>query len=235
MSIFDNWAHSLRQLLFPITICLACGQKINGIGICPACSEKIRQAKRCPSCAAFLSEASDICPLCCGNKKLPFTKAIAALPYEGILRRFLHNYKYHNQTWLARPLSHILSIALSDYDWTDFILVPVPLSPTREKERGYNQSELISSLVAKNLGLPCYKKALKRDIDTPPLYSLNCQERYSLLTGAFSCGEQSVAGKKILLIDDIFTTGATSIVCCNTLLRAEAVQIVVATIASTKA
>jgi competence protein ComFC len=229
-----DWKKSLQELFFPITSCVACGQKADNDGLCDACRERIKYAKRCPRCAAFLSDATADCSLCHMHEKLPFSKAIAALPYEGKLRMLLRNYKYYNQPWLSYPFAEMLSVALADYDLLDFVLVPVPLFADKEEKRGYNQAQLLAELLAKKQHLPCLTQCIERVVDTPPLYSLNRRQRIEILAEAFIPGRQSLVGKKILLIDDIFTTGSTCISCSKMLLANGAEEIIVAAVASTK-
>jgi competence protein ComFC len=230
----DGWKKSLQELFFPITTCVACGQKADNDGLCDMCRERIKSARRCPRCAAFLSDEATDCSLCHMHEKLPFSKAVAALPYEGKLRMMLRNYKYYNQPWLSYPFAEMLSVALADYNLLDFVLVTVPLFADKEEKRGYNQAQLLAQLLGKKHHIPCMTQCIERIVDTPPLYSLNRRQRIDMLAKAFAPGRQSVSGRKILLIDDIFTTGSTCLACSKMMLASGAKEIMVAAVAATK-
>lgn len=227
---------NLRQCLFPERICPACGA-ITGIsGFCSACLESMGTLPRCLKCAAFIGKDEKLCYNCQEREVLPFVKARAALPYNGRLRENILGMKYYNKTWLARPFADALTKTVeAEYpDVSIDLIVPVPLSGERLKSRGYNQAELLGRALSLRIGVPCIPKALKRVKDTPPLSSLSRQERLTILRNAFIGNEEIVKDKTVLLVDDIFTTGATAIACCEALKKAKSGDIRVVTVAAGK-
>jgi ComF family protein len=103
------------------------------------------------------------------------------------------------------------------------VIVPVPLHPDREAERGYNQAGLLARALAEQVGLPIREDGLMRVRATSPQVTLNAKERQSNVAGAFRVGKGHIAGKRVLLIDDVCTTGAT-IEACAQALKAEGAQ-----------
>ncbi len=227
---------AFSRLLYPQPHCLLCGALVAQPGLCAACESQRRYFRPCVHCACFLpvAAASALCTDCMAA--LPaFTLARAALPYQGELRRALLGFKYHRQLWLQTPLSGLL---LDIYrQWfaplQPQLILPVPLSPQRLAERGYNQSALLARALAGQTGLPYREDLLLRRKDTPPLSRLNKQQRHRVLEGAFVC-PFALNGARILLVDDIYTTGSTANGCAKALQAAGGGEVYVLTVASAK-
>jgi ComF family protein len=226
-----TWAESLSQLFFPQRNCPYCAS-VNGNGLlCAACCRQSAILPRCPLCAQF-GEYVDICPTCV--EYLPaFSQARAAFPYEGVLREHLQAFKYQEQTWRRRPLTQLLYATWQNYyaDINFDAVVPVPLCASRLQERGYNQCQLLSYLLALKLSLPHQPELLQRIKETPPLYPYDGAERRRLLAEVFVASP--VKGSTILLVDDIFTSGATLDACSKALKEQEAKDVYVLTVAAT--
>jgi len=224
----------VRELLFPHSQCLFCGGRTDEMPLCQRCQSFFAALNPCACCASFVGQGEDFCPDCLRFRDRPFVLARAALPYEEELRQNLLAFKYNNQTWLHRPLARLLTMTVKRYyQGIDFkMIIPVPLSMQRQSERGYNQAALCASLLARQMGLPLLTKALIRVKDTPYLAQMSPGQRISVLQGAFAVAGKLPPNSKVLLIDDIYTTGATVCACARTLLRAGAKQIFVATIAA---
>ncbi|MFQ5829020.1 MAG: ComF family protein [Candidatus Methylomirabilia bacterium] len=154
--------------------------------------------------------------------------------YGDTVREALHALKFGRKTALARPLGDLLAQAgqaLLPPVSVDG-LVPVPLHPTREAERGFNQSLLLARRVARQWRLPVIASALKRVVATRPQTEFSIRERRANVRGAFGLrGPAAVAGRHLLLIDDVFTTGATATECCRVLLDGGASAVGVLTVA----
>lgn len=233
-AIKPAWAESLWQLLFPVRHCPYCAG-INGTGtLCAACAAESAALPRCMTCAQFaaVEAATELCPDCTLERPA-FRQARAGFPYEGELRNQLRTFKYQEQTWRRRPLAELLYATLQEhYPGISFdAVVPVPLSAARLKERGYNQSQLLSSLLARKLGLNHCPEILWRTKETPPLYPYDGAERRRLLDGVFAA--KAVAGLTILLVDDIFTSGATLDACSKALKIQQAQDVYALTVAAT--
>jgi len=232
----DNafWNDAAAQLFFPQRNCMLCGKPIDKPGLCPDCNDMRRKLLRCQRCASFLAQtsANDYCTVCRSNN-YGYIQARAALPYQGSLRDSLLKFKYYGATWLRRPLAAVLLDTFTEnYDHINFdAIVPVPLAYTRYKKRGYNQSELLCDIIAAKTGITHFPHLLRRVKDTPPLASYDRDHRIELLNKAFFAYPVA-KNKKILLIDDIYTTGATGESCAKALHMAGATDIYMLTVAA---
>ena len=173
---------------------------------CESCQEKLEKT-------TFPVRVQPLAPLA----------AIAATGvHEGIIREAVQGLKYGQAKALAQPLSERLVAQLNRQNWTIDIIVPVPLHKTRLAERGYNQAQLLSEHVAEEILLPCLAEAVQRQRNTQSQVTLNAMERQTNLEDAFQANPQIVSGKRILLIDDVYTTGATLSACAQAILQAGA-------------
>ncbi len=140
--------------------------------------------------------------------------------HEGKLQQAVHALKYSGATELAAPLAERLIAALDRLGWSIDTIVPVPLFPSRQRQRGYNQSQQLGAVMAQVLGIPCDATALLRWRDTPPQVGLNREQRRTNVRGAFRPAG-NLSGS-VLLVDDVFTTGATLQSCAQAALDAGA-------------
>lgn len=159
-----------------------------------------------------------------------FDRAASFGFYEGSLRGLIHLFKYNGMKPLARPLAGFLERAIP-VDQAFDAVVPVPLHWRKRWQRGFNQAELLARLVAKHRRTPLLD-ALKRKRSTAVQATLASSGRRRNVAGAFEIrGKELVAGKKILLIDDVMTTGATASACASVLKRAGAQSVSLVTLA----
>jgi ComF family protein len=121
----------------------------------------------------------------------------------------IHTFKYNNQKVLAATLAAMLAQAYKRYNLAADVIVPVPLHRSRFRERGYNQSELLARQLGTILTLPVNTSSLKRIRKTQSQMSLGAGDRKINVNGAFACHDESLANLKVLLIDDVCTTGST--------------------------
>ncbi len=150
--------------------------------------------------------------------------------YEGVLRELIHLFKYARIRPLAGPLGEILARAIPR-DQTFDAIVPVPLHWRRRWQRGFNQSALLAGAIARRYGIPV-RTALRRTRATPTQAGLTNARRRSNVAGAFRVGRKAqVAGCRILLVDDVMTTGATASACAAALKRAGAHYVALLTLA----
>jgi len=189
----------------------------------------------CAGCGELLPLSAD--RLICGNclKKLNQTgpsfenyrhcKIICSAKYEGVCKNLIIEFKFRASRTIAHTLAQIMADDLIKYSGTfaPDLIVPVPLHPGRKQERGFNQSELLSKNISKTLNIPCEKSFLKRTRNTPSQKALGKGERIKNVEGAFK--SQNAAGRNILLIDDVLTTGATMFECAKTLKQAGAKKV----------
>jgi len=130
-----------------------------------------------------------------------------------VLREAIHRFKYQNMRGLAEPLGELLASYVVEHSLPASVLVPVPLHPARLAERGYNQAALLAREMGRRLDLPVVENSLLRVRATRQQVGLNAEERQANVAGAFACRDAQLAGQQVLLIDDVYTTGATLTAC----------------------
>ena len=231
--------HGIFSLFFPAE-CRICDTPLTGftrIPVCDAClntPQPLDADYFCASCNApfqnsFALDAQGVCALC-RSGLLGFDRASSFGFYDGALRSLIHLFKYSGMRPLAGRLSGLLERALRIDDHYDFI-VPVPLHWRRRWRRGFNQAELLARGVARHRGIPLIN-ALRRGKATMDQAALTSAGRRRNVVGAFQPRKGiEIQGKRILLIDDVFTTGATASACALALKRAGAASVSLLTLA----
>lgn len=177
----------------------------------------------CQKCGYPLHISAEVCSQCDHNP-LPYLDSIrsVALFEDTPLRPAIHHFKYHNHRILGQDFAPLLAKCYGDSQLETDVIVPVPLHPSRYKERGYNQSELLANSLAALINQPVDKKTLIRRRATKTQVSLNAAERHKNVAAAFACTSNALSDKSILLIDDVCTTGATLNACAQALKGAKA-------------
>ena len=173
------------------------------------------------------------CFACC-RKKPHFDFARSAVRYEGAVGEALRALKYDNALWVIDDLAELLFACVrAEYSAVDFDFVTsVPLYPARRRSRGFNQSSLLGAILARRLECPYRKKSVRRVRSTVTQTGLTAPQRTANVFGAFRAGLFArLNGKKILLVDDVMTTGATVNACAAALKRGGAVSVHVITVA----
>ena len=197
----------LTDLLFPPR-CVGCG--IGGDFICATCRGGLPRLSPpfCSTCGRPLIQEESCSS--CRRWKLDIDGIRSPFAFQGALRQAIHRFKYGGFKALALPLAQLLAQHLEDKPLAADVLVPVPLHPRRLRERGYNQSGLLAQELCRLVGLPVAEGTLFRhrnnraQVKTP-----DSEERRSNVLGAFDCRDDKLKGGRILLIDDVCTTGAT--------------------------
>ncbi|MGA2733808.1 MAG: ComF family protein [Syntrophobacteraceae bacterium] len=191
---------------------------------CLGCWKKIPWAisPLCPRCGRPFTDSPDSPDHLCGECIEPtfhFDTARSAVLHEGIIRTRIHQFKFGAQMEWAPPLVELLEIAYAGWGLpAPDLIVPVPLHPKRLKERGFNQSGLLAGEFARKLRVPVSFDAIIRKNRTQPQTRLSRRERLRNVKGAFElAGAQKVRGRRIFLIDDVFTTGTTLSECARVL------------------
>ncbi len=232
--------HALLDFFFPprCPFCGEGGEANNPAGVCAACFSRIRRVTRprCRRCGVGFTTDLGEDHLCsdCLRGTGHFTKGRALAHYEGLVPEIISRFKYRGDARLAKPLGDLLA----DYEDPDFsfhdyrLVIPVPLHPRRLRQRGFNQSLLLARRIGRRHSLPLNFTALRRIRATVPQTELSGAERQKNIRGAFAVfNPQAVTEKAVLLIDDVFTTGATVEECAKALIRAGAKQVDVLTLA----
>lgn len=188
---------------------------------------------RCPRCGLPYAKGS-AAHLCgpCLREEYPFSRHLSYGLYEGPLREAIHRFKYGRDLTLEGPLGELALAALKEMGPPHpHLLVPIPLTKGRLKERGFNQSLLIARHLSRRTGIPLLPLLVKVR-ETPSQTSLGPRDRRNNLKGAFALRDPfPLDGKRVLLVDDVFTTGATLSEAARTLLRAGASEVMALTLA----
>ena len=200
----------LLDLLFPPR-CVGCREM--GSLFCVRCREKIEliEPPLCPHCGRSRTNGR-LCPRCLQDP-LQLDGARSVAYFDGTLREAIHHFKYSNLQDLAIPLGRLMGRYWEKSPLPAEIIVPVPLHADRLRERGYNQAALLARELSKSSGLPLAQNSLVRVRATRPQVDLNAQERKENVRDAFHCPGMGLTDKRVLLIDDVYTTGATLEAC----------------------
>ncbi len=221
--------------LFPLDItCDVCGNELvskTRYRLCGECIESLPfiEGHRCLACGIPLKDEADYCNRCIRDRG-EFIKNRAPFVYTGDVRRLVYALKFGKKKYIAQTLGALMADEYLKSAMDADIIVFVPMTQKEEKDRGFNQSELLAMEVGSRLNISVLP-ALAKIKDTSPQKKLSGIERKSNLEGAFACLFEEVKGRKILLIDDIFTTGATANECSKVLLKAKAREVSVLTCA----
>ncbi|TYO96623.1 ComF family protein [Geothermobacter ehrlichii] len=229
--IWKELCHAGRLLLPPV--CPACAGPLAGEQtFCASCLTAITPLPkaRCPVCALPYPATDDMPHLCgdCAKRRPPFAIVHAAGLYQGLLRELIHRLKYHAVPLLDRPLARLLAQALSQNGaGSPDLVLPVPLHYERLKKRTFNQAQLIARELARILQSSFSDRLLVRLRPTPPQQNLSAEQRRRNLRGAFGVQDR-LGGRRVLLVDDVMTTGATARTCTEALLAAGAAEVEIA-------
>lgn len=215
-----RWIDFALNLLYPPR-CGGCG--VAGQGwLCELC---LRQIRRWPASQQTITR---LVPAPWDHTELAIT---CAAVYTPPLREAIHAFKYEGSPALSQPLARFLADVWQQQCIQADVIVPVPLHPKRQRERGYNQSEHLARHLSTLIGVPVDPRALKRSRHTEQQASLGAAERVRNVQGAFAALPERSNGKLIVLLDDVCTTGATLCECASALLRAGAASVCALTLA----
>jgi ComF family protein len=235
--ILKDALDALVSVVFPAP-CRICGQTLtnaSGIPICEICLSGFERIAdpMCLCCGRpFVSTAAEQAtqPLCrlCRVDFYSFERARSFAVYNDALSEAIVLLKYDEVTrlgdWFAARLAEMVSRAPDD--WNADVVVSVPLHPDRRRERGYNQAELIARPLAKRLNLKLEKRLLIRTKPRPPQLVLSRSEHWKSVRGAYAMRKGGkVNNLRVLLVDDVLTTGATLDACARTLKKAGAAAV----------
>ncbi|MDO9515545.1 MAG: ComF family protein [Syntrophales bacterium] len=230
----------LADILFPAQ-CQTCGAVLIGDGgdiFCSNCLSTVRftTAPQCTSCGRPFEATQGADHLCeeCILSRPPFSVARSLGVYEGALLDVIHLFKYHGKISVGEALGRMMaqapydSLAIGDYS----LIIPVPLHPKRLRERGFNQSLILARQVSKQFSIPLEFLVLRRTLHTEAQVTLSGRRRRANVKGAFEVTDPSgTQGHKILLIDDVYTTGSTAAECSKVLMKSGAKEVAVLTLA----
>jgi competence protein ComFC len=234
------WGKLGALLLFPSSceICRALliepGEKV----VCRSCLAGLRMTHPpfCLCCGRFFdgSGESHLCAVCL-ERRPSFSRHRSAARYEGVVKDIILLYKYRGFEVLARGLADFIirSLGREEDLWSGVeAIVPVPLHPRKERSRGFNQARALARRLAQRTNVPLVHKHLLKVKPTPAQTSLEARDRETNLKGAFRVRKPSgLAGKVVLLVDDVCTTGSTLRECSKVLRLAGAKEVRAVTVA----
>lgn len=241
-------SRSLLDTLYP-PLCPGCDTawllprrgETQGLPLCRDCLPLLSALEKpfCNTCGQAFDGPPGMDDFRCSNcerRRLHFDFAIAPFRSEGLLRDLIHQFKFARRSTLRLPLGRLLAIGLHDprFEGENWIMVPVPIHRRRQRQRTFNQAYELATICSRYTGLPLVE-ALARTRHTPPQSRLNRNQRLANLAGAIhphTRRARQVRDRPVLLIDDVFTTGATADICAKVLrTRCAARRVAVLTLA----
>ena len=230
----------IADLVFPPR-CVTCDDLLeqhDSLPFCPSCLDGIRfiRPPLCPRCGLPFPFAEGEDHLCgdCITTERPYAVARAVGLYEETLLTAIHRFKYRGRSGVGKILGGIMAdFAGEIWDMNLFErIIPVPLHRKRLRERGFNQAVILARELSTRFGIPLDFMSLRREIFTPPQVGLGREARSANVHGAFAVRHPDrIAGRRILLVDDVYTTGSTLAECARILIRAQAETVAVLTLA----
>lgn len=239
--MLQRWARGALDLFFPRS-CVGC--RAEGAYLCPRCLSQVPRLAPpwCAACGVRLgalpARGRSVSPVSAGRCRtcrsypLDLDGIRSAFPYQPPVSDAIIQFKYHGLRALGQELASTLVEALPSLGFVPDVVVPVPLHVRRKRERGYNQAEVLATVLGALLGLPLAADALRRVRETAPQARLHSrEERMANVAAAFGPGPGSVHGRRVLLVDDVCTTGATLSACGHVLRRQGAAAVWALTVA----
>lgn len=218
--------------------CLNCGkdlEKKKDIEFCDECLGKlafIDENKVCQKCGCPTMGEAKFC-LRCKETKRQFKVAKSVFKYDGIVRKLVINFKFNNKPYIKNTFAHLLLEKFKKLDWDIDVVTFVPATRKKIKKRGYNQAEILCRAFCDIAGFECVE-TLEKIMDRKSQVELTFKQRQENLEKSFAVIDKNlVRGKNVLLIDDVFTTGATADACSVALMRAKCKSVYVLTLAHT--
>ena len=210
MSILRDAILNIRteiKRVLPAQPCVLCGSMSRDGLWCVACDSALPylDTAHCPICA-LPAPAGEVCGQCLSHPPL-FIRATAAFGYAFPLDKLIQAMKYGGQLALAHAFAEKLARRI-DKDSLPDCVIPMPLHPAKLRERGFNQSQLLAEKIARRLDLELLPNACRRVRDTLPQSALPWKERKKNVRDAFCC-DMDLTGRRVVLVDDVLTTGAS--------------------------
>jgi ComF family protein len=230
---YERLSGILLDTVFPPN-CARCGEPSDEpCLLCPACHDAIPWLPEttCPKCSAALGPHASGPRACsdCNAIRFRFDSVIAAMQYDGVARDLVRRLKFGRHPPAATPLGVLLADRVAADGCQVDVLVPVPLRWMRRLTRGFNQSALIAGIIGRRLGVPVARSVLARARGSLPQARMNGADRRRLPSGAFRVRRPAtIRGRRVLLVDDVMTSGATAHRCAEALKAAGADRVFVA-------
>lgn len=203
---------------------------------CEQCRQKLVYIEKpvCIKCGRQAENENTTCPLC-AHKTFSFHRNVSLFVYDGDIKDVIHRFKFGNHPEFGEGLAILMAeVFMREFDSQIDCIVPIPMHRKKERSRGFNQAAILANGVSKAIGVPVCT-GLSRKKQTKPQGSLSAAEREENVKNAFEVKERMFfQNKKVLLIDDVFTTGSTVESCAKTLISAGAKEVSSLTLSSTR-
>ncbi|NPV73165.1 MAG: ComF family protein [Pelotomaculum sp.] len=244
--MFTLWNDLLNLIFPPAPECPFCGRPGppgKACGNCLAYLEGFRREAHCSRCGRLPGKGAALFErggtrLCgeCRAREWPFALVRAAGPYEGIIKEAIHRFKYAGRRGLAAPLAALMAeAARAEPLLAADLILPVPLAGEKLQKRGFNQAALLAGEVGALLRVPVDRRILVKIVETPSQAGLTRPARQTNLEGAFKViNAGKVCGRKVLVVDDVFTTGSTMSAAAAALTAAGAARVSGLTVAAAR-
>ncbi len=197
---------------------------------CGLCGQKINERYTCRKCLNILEYyRGKVLISCCSSRY--YDQVICAFEYKTYMKNKMLQYKFEDKRYIAKVFGDLLAYRLQKQNICADVVIPVPIHEKRRKQRGYNQSAYVARVVSEIMRLHCDEKTLIKIINNPKQSLLDEKQRIENVKGVYSItSKENIRGKRVLLIDDIFTTGVTVNECAKVLKEAGASEVIVATV-----
>jgi competence protein ComFC len=235
-----QWTDRLVGLVYPRN-CLSCltpMQETDPGVLCRFClsTAPLIEPPFCQRCSLPFDGAVSGEFVCgyCADLPFEFERAVSAARAKALVRDCLHRFKYGREMYFARHLADwLIGAARQRIDWRELdAIVPVPLHPRKRRHREFNQAEILSEALQREFGAPLIRRNLRRVRDTDTQTALDAERRAANVRNAFAARRPAeFEGKRLALVDDVFTTGATLNSCARVLRGAGAARVVALTVA----
>ncbi|QUH24931.1 ComF family protein [Serpentinicella alkaliphila] len=201
----------LLDLIYPRNVkCIVCGEELVGsdiFDICKVCYSKIEFVYGYEDSLDFLS----------------FERIYAVAIYKDVVKKMIYNLKYYDKVYIAKTIAELMKEKLIEYNVEFDVIVAVPLHFTKEKRRGYNQTHLICKHLKRLLNKKYKARVIERIKNTEDMNKLSRIQRFENIEGAFIVkNNEAIKNKRVILVDDVLTTGATANACSKVLIDAGA-------------
>jgi len=201
--------NSLVDLLFPLT-CFNCNSRISDGIICEKCENSLEfLTDICPVCGVY--DQAENCQICTENE-FQFDKARSVFHFNKLIQNLIHDLKYNEMSKVAKLLGKLTEEYLRKFEPFEVvdIITPVPLHKVKKRSRGFNQAQLLTEEISKRMNWLHFPTLIQRNRFTETQTKLGRKDRHKNVFGAFSLDSKHIVDhKNILIVDDVFTTGAT--------------------------
>ena len=219
MGKIRDWLKRVKDkfldVLYPEYSCYVCGRELEKPEnhICSSCAREMHpiEGNKCRRCGMPLVDGNQYCDTC-QRREYGFDMARACYEYNSASRKIVTDLKYRKKKFVVPFMATEMLLKLEEFGAMPDIIIPVPISRNRRKERGFNQTELIADEMSSITGdkLPVVNDLIEKVVDSVPQAQLSGAQRLNNLAGAFRLSRrESLKGKRVLIVDDVYTTGST--------------------------